>query len=109
MSLQNDFNSLTKWSEGENNNNKLARKLYRESRKIPYDFKVAIIYDAQDDTISFSSCLSSNERFELYSSGKVIGYLGSHQPPSSCWQHAMNILHNDIIEERTILKKMGEI
>lgn len=111
MSIEelNDFNSLTKWCRGDNNENKLARKLYRQSRKIPYSFKEAICYDAQEDEISFSGCLSSNERFEPYDSSKVIGYLGSHQTPSSCWQYAMNILHSHIIEERRILKTMGEI
>jgi len=101
--------SLTKWSEGDNNQNKLARKLYRESRKIPYSFKVAICYDAKEDEISFSGCLSSDERFEPYDTSTVIGYLGSSHTPSSCWQYAMNILHSNIIEERRTLKKMGEI
>ncbi len=95
----------TKWTEGENNNNKLASKLYRESRRIPYSFKVAICYDIENDEISFSGCLSEIERFEPYDGSKVIGYLGSRRFPSDCWQYAMNLI-NLIVTERRVLHKM---
>ena len=104
MSRLEEF-AITKWSQGENNNNKLANKLYRESRRIPYSFKVAICYDIEEDQISFSGCLSENERFESHDGSKVIGYLGSRRFPSDCWQYAMNLI-NLIVTERRVLHKL---